>query len=304
MTPPEIAAIVCTREGTDALRRAIAAIAAQTFSGVIETVVVFDHGAPDHSLAVVDGSRPVRVVVNDRTPGLPGGHNAGVAATVAPLVAFCGEGDVWAPEKVRRQVDVLRARPEVDVVVTGVRRVGVHGVHDQVPASPVLTLSDLLRSRVTEADLGTAMVRRRAFLHEIGPADEAIPGGFAEDYEWVLRAARRAPLGVVPEPLVRVEGPVPSWASARWQTIADALEYLIRRVPELRAVPSGLARLRGERSFALAALGRRREAWAEIRETLRQRWFEPRAYLAGAVAIGIVKPEPVIASLRRHGRGI
>ena len=42
----------------------------------------------------------------------------------------------------------------------------------------------------------------------------------------------------------------------------------------------------------------------EIRETLRQRWFEPRAYLAGAVVIGLVRPEPIMASLQKRGRGI
>ena len=53
-----------------------------------------------------------------------------------------------------------------------------------------------------EANFCTAMVRRRAFCDDIGPADEHIPGGYAEDYEWVLRAARRRPLAVVPEPMV------------------------------------------------------------------------------------------------------
>ena len=66
----------------------------------------------------------------------------------------------------------------------------------------------------------------------------------------------------------------------------------------------GLARIRGQRSFALVALGKRRDAWKEIRATLSQSWREPRAYLAGAVATGIIGPDPVVRQLNRHGRGI
>ncbi len=304
MTTPDIAVVICTRDRPEKLRRALAAIADQTFPGILETVVVFDRCEPDPTVVVTGGNRPVRVIANDHTPGLPGGRNAGVAVTEAPLVSFCDDDDVWAPDKAQRQYALLQARPEVEVVVTGVQIVTETEEFDRVLDQREVTFSDLLRSRVMEANFCTAMVRRDAFLNEIGPADEQIPGGYAEDYEWVLRAARRGPLAVVPDPMVRVEWHAQSFFSARWQMIADALDYLIGRVPEFRAVPSGLARLRGQRSFALAALGRRREAWAEIRATLRQRWFEPRAYLAGAVAIGIVKPEPIMATLQKHGRGI
>jgi hypothetical protein len=35
-----------------------------------------------------------------------------------------------------------------------------------------------------------------------------------------------------------------------------------------------------------------------------QRWFEPRAYLAGAVLLGVVSPDLVMRALQRRGRGI
>jgi len=300
----DIAVVICTRDRPELLRRAIAAIAAQTFPGSIETVVVFDRSEPDPTIEVHGGNRPVRVLANDHTPGLPGGRNAGVAATDAPLVSFCDDDDVWYPEKAARQYATLASRPDVDVVVTGVQ-IAVDGDEiDRRLDQAEVTFSQLLRSRMMEANFCTAMVRRDAFCHDIGPADEHIPGGYAEDYEWVLRAARRRPLAVVTEPMVRVEWHAQSFFAARWQMIADALEYLIHAVPEFKAVPAGLARLRGQRSFALAANGDRRAAFDEIGATLRQRWFEPRAYLAGAVALGVVSPDAVMRSLQKRGRGI
>lgn len=301
---PELSVVICTRDRPVLLRRALDAIKAQTFPGVIETVVVFDRSEPDTSLEVADGTRPVVVVANTHTPGLPGGRNAGVDVARGPLVAFCDDDDIWFPEKAARQHDVLSARPDVDVVVSGVR-IEVDGRSvDRALDRPEVTFADLLESRLMEVNFCTAMVRRDAFLDRIGPADEHIPGGYAEDYEWVLRAARTQPIAVVPEPMVIVEWHAQSFFAARWQVIADALEYLVAAYPEFRSAPRGLARILGQRSFALAALGRRTDAWQEIKATLRESWREPRAYLAGIVNTGLVPPDPVVKTLQRYGRGI
>jgi hypothetical protein len=199
---------------------------------------------------------------------------------------------------------VLTARPEVDVVVCGVQ-IEVDGkTVDRALDQAEVTFEDLLQSRLMEVNFCTAMVRRDAFNDRIGPADEHIPGGYAEDYEWVLRAARAKPIAVVPEPMVIVEWHAQSFFSSRWQVIADALDYLVERYPEFKSEPRGLARILGQRSFALAALGRRKDAWHEIKATLRESWLEPRAYLAGIVNTGLVPADPVVKTLQRMGRGI
>jgi hypothetical protein len=155
-----------------------------------------------------------------------------------------------------------------------------------------------------EVNFCTAMVRRDAFLGRIGPADEHIPGGYGEDYEWALRAARKRPIAVVPEPMLIVDWHAQSYFAARWQMITDALEYLVAEYPEFHSAPKGLARIQGQRAFAYAALGRRREAWQEIRTTLRHNWREPRAYLAAVVSTGLVSSDAVVKRLNQHGRGI
>lgn len=301
---PELSVVICTRDRPVLLRRALDAIKAQTFDGILETVVVFDRSEPDPSLEVTDGLRPVRVLANNHTPGLPGGRNAGVAVARAPFVAFCDDDDIWLPEKAARQLTVLAERPDVDVVVCGVQ-IDVDGKSmDRALEQPEVTFTDLLESRLMEVNFCTAMVRRDAFLGRIGPADEHIPGGYAEDYEWVLRAAKSKPIAVVSDPLVIVEWHAQSFFAARWQVIADALDYLLAEFPEFKSAPRGLARILGQRSFALAALGQRKAAWNEIRATVSQSWKEPRAYLAGAVATGVIPSDWVVKTLNRRGKGI
>ncbi len=301
---PVLSVIICTRDRPVLLRRAIEAVAAQTVEGVVETIVVFDRSTPDTSLELADGPRPVRVVANAHTQGLPGGRNTGVDLARAPVIAFCDDDDEWLPEKVSRQLTVLRSDPKTEVVVTGVR-VEVDGREiDRTLQRNEVTFRDLLASRVMEAHPSTVMVRKDAFLERIGPVDEQIPGGYAEDYEWLLRAARRRAVAVVREPLVRVGWHAQSYFLARWQMIADALDYLLKAYPEFASVPTGLARIQGQRAFALASLGQRRDAWREIRATLRQNWREPRAYLAALVASGVVSSDRVVQELNRRGHGI
>jgi glycosyltransferase involved in cell wall biosynthesis len=300
----DLSVVICTRDRPELLRRAIAGVAAQEHPGVVETLVVFDRSEPDRSLEVAAGPRPVRVLANERTPGLPGGRNTGVRHATGELVAFCDDDDVWFPTKAARQVELFATRPGMEVAVTGIRVHSGDEAVDRVLAADELRFADLLASRVMEAHPSTYMVRRAVMIDGIGDVDESIPGGYAEDYEWLLRAARRAPIGVVREPLVRVDWHPKSFFTAQWVTIADALDYLLAAYPEFASSPRGAARIHGQRAFALAALGRRREAWHEVGRTLRLAPAQPRAYLAAAVAARLVSADRVVRELNRRGRGI
>ena len=300
----ELSVVICTRDRPELLRRAVAAVAAQTHPGVVETIVVFDRSEPDRSLASDDPFRPVRVYANERTPGLPGGRNTGVAHAGAPMVAFCDDDDVWFPDKASKQLALLAVNPEAEVAVTGIRVHADGQQTDRVWGGRTVQFGDLLASRVMEAHPSTVMVRRTAMLEGIGPVDEVIPGGYAEDYEWLLRAARRAPIVVLQEPLVRVDWHPKSFFTAQWVTIADALAYLLAAYPEFATDRGGCARIRGQRAFALAAVGRRREAWREIGRTVALSPREPRAHLAVLVASGAVSADRVVRAVNRRGRGI
>lgn len=149
----------------------------------------------------------------------------------------------------------------------------------------------------------SVLVRRDALVTSIGLVDENIPGSFAEDYDWILRAALAGPICVVEQPLVRV-----LWGQSlftgRWATVIEALDYLVEKFPQFEADPKALARIRGQQAFGYAALGRRREALQRIWRTIRLNPLERRAYVSVPVALGLVKPETVMAALHRRGHGI
>lgn len=303
VTEPTLSVVICTHNRPELLRRAIAAIAAQDLDDTIETIVVFDRETPDHSLEVVGGTRPVRVVAN-RTPGLPGGRNTGAEEARGAFIGFCDDDDRWLPSKARRQLAVLDTRPDRDVVVCGMQLVRGEDRIDRPIDLPEVTLADLIHTRVFQACFTTAVVRRDAWFGAIGPADPDIPGGFAEDYEWVLRAARCAPLAVVGEPLMEYNWNGQSYFAGRWSMIDEALGYLLDRFPEFRTDRRGWARVRGQRAFAMAASGRRGPALREVGAVLRLDPTQPRAHLAALVALGLARPGTIVRHLNDRGRGM
>jgi hypothetical protein len=157
---------------------------------------------------------------------------------------------------------------------------------------------------MAELHTSTLLVRREDFLGRIGPFDERIPGSFAEDYEWLLRATLAGPVLAVARPLVNVHWHELSFFEGRWTTMARGLQYLLGKYPAFRREPRGLSRICGQIAFASAAAGDTRQGRRWVRRSLRLDWRQPRGYLALLVSLGLIRPEALLQVLHRYGRGI
>ncbi|MGA4731323.1 glycosyltransferase family 2 protein [Micromonospora taraxaci] len=302
---PRVSAVVPTRDRPELVRAAVRAILDQDYPGPVEVVVVHDQSAPDQSLTQLSRlDRQVRVIPNERTPGLAGARNSGALAAVGEFVAFCDDDDEWLPGKLRAQVDALAAAPDAQLVSCGIRVSYDGNTVDRVLARDSVTLADLLRDRMTELHPSTFLMRAAALHAGFGLVDEEIPGGYAEDYEFLLRAARNAPLVNLCTPYVLVRWHRRSYFAQRWDTISEALQWLLERYPEFGTQPAGAARVSGQIAFAHAASGDRRVAMRWARHALRRNPREPRAYLALAVAGRVLRADTVLRTLHRRGRGI
>lgn len=300
---PSVSAIIPTRDRPALLVRALAAIRAQRYEGEIECIVVFDQA--DQFLPPLDsGPRvTIRAISNARSPGLAGARNAGILAARGDLVAFCDDDDEWHPDKLAAQTDLLR-RTAATTVSCGIYVVYRRRETARIPPAETITLRDLLRSRRMEIAPSTIVVRRDALLRKIGLIDETIPGSYAEDYEWLLRAARVDPIVAVRAPLARVHWHDSSFFAGEWETIVSALTYLLEQYPEFRSERAGLSRVFGQLAFASAGCDRPSDARRWARRALRLSPFQPRAYLALAISLGIVDADRILRLARTFGRGI
>ncbi|MGH3315389.1 MAG: glycosyltransferase family 2 protein [Nocardioidaceae bacterium] len=302
---PLVSVVLPTRGRPDLVRDALRSVLGQSYPGEIECVVVHDQEMPDHSLTGLQGAgRAVRVCTNHRAPGLAGARNTGRDHAVGDFIASCDDDDLWHRDKLTVQMQWLRARPAIWVVGSGIRlMMPGNRVVDWPGRSPVVLRQDLLRSRVKELHSSTLLVRRETY-DWVGGYDEDLPCSYAEDYEWLLRAVRLGPLGVVTTPLADIRKDAPSWFRERQQVVAEGLEYLLRTHPELRESRRGEARLLGQIAFAHAAIGDRRTAAGWVLRSLRRWPLTPHAALAAvSIATGL-DPRLSLRTAQAMGRGL
>jgi len=296
---PSVGVVIPTRDRPGPLRAAVDGVLAQDYPGPVRAVVVYDRAEPD----LPPGDR-VAVTVNARTAGLAGARNTGISALDTDLVAFCDDDDIWRPGKLRAQVDALRARPGAEFASCGIEVEFDGRVHPRLAGRGEVTHADLLRSRMVMVHSSTYLIRRAALADGIGLVDESIPGSQNEDWDLVLRAARRNPIVRVDEPLVRVSWGASSHYARQWQTRADSLLWMLEHHPDIGGDRAGAARVYAQLAFAYACLRRRGEAcrwaWRAVRSNARER----RVPFALAVASGMVPGEFVLRQLNARGHGI
>jgi len=201
VSSPLVSVIVPTYDRPERLRRAVDAVAAQTYEPV-ELVVVDDHSPVPASevLEDVDSAAfaALEVVRHGRNRGANAARNTGIEAATGELLAFLDDDDRWEPEKLQRQVDALAAaNDDVGVVYTGARYLYPDGERTIAgTASGDVTTAILTGATISEF---SAMLVRSSVLASAGLPDERFPSW--QDREWMLRLSLHCEFLAVPEPL-------------------------------------------------------------------------------------------------------
>jgi glycosyltransferase involved in cell wall biosynthesis len=306
---PPVGVVIPTRNRPQLLRRALRSVLAQDYAGPLRVMIVFDQTEPEWTLNTA-GPRPVMVLSNLRTPGLAGARNRGIlAANDCELVAFCDDDDTWVPSKLSAQVAAMRARTgtlfatcAIEIEYDG-RRV------PRLAGTSQVGVADLTRSRMAMLHSSGFLARREALITDpraggIGLVAEDAPGSHNEDWDLLLRAAKRSPIMHLDVPLVRVLWGRTSLFTQEYATKISSLLWMMSRHPEIGGCRPGAARVYGQMACWEAARGNRAAAWKWARAAVRNNWREPRAAIALAAAAGVVSVDRVLNALHRHGRGI
>ncbi len=302
---PLVSVILPTRGRPDLVRKAIAGVLSQTYLGQIECIVVHDQEPPDPDLTRLAGPRrSVAVAANTRTPGLAGARNTGVAAAHGAYLAGCDDDDVWHPAKLQIQLTRLLDDPGLLAVGSGMRLLLPGGKISSWPGrAGLISYQMLVRNRVKELHSSTLVMRREAFTRA-GLYDEELPGGYAEDYDWVLRLARVGRVDTVAEPLADIRKDSWSWYLGGMENTVAGLEYLLAKHPDIAASRRGHARVLGQIALARSVLGERRLALRDALAALANWPASPHACVALAhIATGI-DPRHLRRAARLLGRGM
>jgi glycosyltransferase involved in cell wall biosynthesis len=304
MNWPSVGVVIPTRNRPELVRKAIAGVRDQRYPGELKILVVYDQTEPDYLLASAEEVQ-VLVLTNWRTSGLAGARNTGILALDTEFVAFCDDDDAWLPEKLRRQVAALMAEPDSEFATCAIEVEFEGKCTPRLAGTGRVTVDDLARSRMAMLHSSSFLIRRDAFAADsIGLVAEDAPGSQNEDWDLLLRAARRAPIVHLDEPLVRVLWGRTSHYAYEYATKISSLRWMMQRHPEISGCRPGAARVYGQLACWSAATGNRSQAWQFSKEAVRANWKEPRTAIALAAMTGAVKVENVLSALHKRGRGI
>ena len=205
MSVPRVTALVCAYDYERYVAEAIeSALAQELPTGWLEVLVV-DDGSTDGTAAVLASFGDRIRVVRQENAGLNAATARGIAEARGEFVALLDADDAWRPDKLRLQLAVLDARPEVGLVFSDKEVVDAEGrrLHPSFFAQhgiepPVgRPLGRLLHTNAVPAP---TIVFRRSLADRVLPmAAEAS----WQDWWLAVRIAEVAELACVREPLTR-----------------------------------------------------------------------------------------------------
>jgi len=173
-------------------------------------VIVVDDGSTDRTPDVVRRHPLKPRYVRQENAGPSAARNRGIEEAGSDWVAFLDSDDLWLPQKLERECEVLERNPDL-VWITCNHYLQYFGDESREPrfdlalAENYLGIGDTFDSfvRGTSRGLGwdpTAFTIRREVLLELGGFEVGL--NYAEDLELFLRIAHRHPrIGFVTEPL-------------------------------------------------------------------------------------------------------
>jgi glycosyltransferase involved in cell wall biosynthesis len=199
---PLATAVVPTRD-----RRASLALALRTVLWQQEVeleVIVIDDASTDGTDGFVrqlDDPR-VRLLRNETPQGVSAARNRGIAEARGEWIAFLDDDDLWAPDKLRRQLDALHDTGRAwayggEVIVDEQLRV----LGGSPPSTPKAVVEALGNYDAVPGGVSSVVVARD-ILARVGPFDPQL--STSEDWDMWIRFARTGPPACVARPLVAV----------------------------------------------------------------------------------------------------
>ena len=192
---PLISVIVPARNGEATIRDTIDSVLRQTLQDF--EVLVIDDGSTDRTLDVVNGIHDERLRVKSfANGGLAVARNRGIEHSRGEFLSFIDADDLWTPEKLEAQLEVLRSRPEAGLAYSWTVFIDDEGGY-LFAKEPQHFEGDVYADLLRECFIasGSNVLIRRECVESVGP----FHGRFraVEDWEYWLRVAQRWPFAVV-----------------------------------------------------------------------------------------------------------
>jgi glycosyltransferase involved in cell wall biosynthesis len=194
MVDPLISCIIPVYNGERYLREAVDSILGQTYRPL--QVILADDGSTDKTpdIAAAYGDRVT--YIQQTNQGYAAAKNLGLSVAQGDFIAFLDADDVWNPEKLRRQISVMKARPAMDLCFTHYENFWMPELADEQHRYQ----GNAMAQTQSAWSISTLVARRAAF-DRFGNFHDGIR--WIENMTWFLRACGQgAVIEVLPEILM------------------------------------------------------------------------------------------------------
>jgi glycosyltransferase involved in cell wall biosynthesis len=199
---PKVSVIIPTFNRPKFLQAAIESVLKQTFQD-FEVIVVNDASDEDVE-CIVQGfcDNRIKCIRHEINKGEAGARNTGIRHSNGEFIAFLDDDDIWFPDKLKLQMNVLENSPvNVGGVYSGFIAIDCakQTSHIRVPTKRGDIYQDLLLYNAVGTP--STVLIRRACVETAGFFDEKIYYGV--DYDFYLRIAKHFLFEYIEEPLVQ-----------------------------------------------------------------------------------------------------
>lgn len=258
MPNPEVSVILPALNRLTYLREAIDSVLAQTYTDW--ELIIADDGSADETRTFLRSIRDdrVRILWLSHRGNPAAVRNSALAEARGTYLAFLDSDDLWTPQKLEIQLNLMRSRRDRRWSYTKDRPIDAHGnllsesvIQTWLPyegsiVGPLLKIDAIIST--------PTVVAERSLVNEVGGFDEG--QHFGEDYDLWLRLAMRSEVSVSSEPLTYTRAHPYNYSqdrTAAYQGWVRLYEKMAEIVPESQ-LRSLCWRRRGESALALARL--------------------------------------------------
>jgi len=225
-------------------------------------IIAIDDGSTDGSRDwLLSRTEPITRIFNEKNLGTYASLNVALSQAQGEYIAVLNDDDVWAPEKLAKQVALLDAESEVGLVHTDGWFIDGEGRQQEgTPLGfefPRFETGDVLLDLVYQNKIiASAALARRECFEQLGRFSDAFFG--SGDWEMWFRIAEKWKVGFVDQPLTfyRVHGTNASHKLERiWKDDQMLREWIASRLESVEAGRFSDNDLRRAKAHNYACLG-------------------------------------------------
>ncbi len=189
---PLVSVIIPTYNRPALLKQTLASVAYQTYENI--EIIVVDDGTPgDENRLLCEAMNNVNYIKIENSGGAARPRNEGKRRSKGSLVAFLDDDDIWLPDKVEKQVRILKENPDFGLVHGYCKIIDLEGNE----TGRIIGKTGDINAK--HGDVALKMIGnwtlmmptpllRRELVEEVGDFNESMPQA-GEDVEYWLRCA-------------------------------------------------------------------------------------------------------------------